>query len=84
VRFVRVKLSTNKDEILATSWLHKQQNTTDFFSEIYHLRWGVETRYALLKTRLELENFSGKTVTSVLQDFYATLYLTSLESLPLS
>jgi hypothetical protein len=81
VRFVRVRLSTGEDEILATSWLHEQPNPTDFFNEIYHLRWGVETRYALLKTRVELENFSGKTVTSVLPDFYATLYLTSLESI---
>ena len=81
VRLVRIKLSTGEYEVLATSWLHEQRYVTDFFKAVYHLRWGVETLYGLLKTRLELENFSGKTVTSILPDFYATLYLTSLESL---
>ena len=81
VRLVRIKLSTGEYEVLATAWLPEQRYVTDFFKAVYHLRWGVETRYGLLKTRLERENFSGKTVTSILPDFYATLYLTSLESL---
>jgi hypothetical protein len=36
VRFLRVRLSTGEYEILATSWLHEQQNPTAFFNEIYH------------------------------------------------
>ena len=81
MRLVRIKLSTEEYEVLATSLLKEQRYVTDFFKAVYHLRWGVETLYGLLKTRLELENFSGKTVTSSLPDFYATLYLMSLESL---
>jgi hypothetical protein len=80
VRFVRVKLSTGEYEVLVTSLLDKQVYPTEMFKELYHLRWGIETYYGLLKTRLELENFTGKTVESILQDFYATLYLTNLES----
>ncbi|MCK5524171.1 MAG: hypothetical protein KAI83_13655 [Thiomargarita sp.] len=34
-----------------------------------------------MKTRLNLENFSGKTAESVYQDFYSTIYLTGLESI---
>ena len=34
-----------------------------------------------MKTRLNLENFTGKTAESVYQDFYATVYLTGLESI---
>ncbi|MDM8565404.1 hypothetical protein QUF74_07100 [Candidatus Halobeggiatoa sp. HSG11] len=42
---------------------------------------GNEGFYAILKTRLNLENFSGKTVKSVYQDLYSTIYLTRLESI---
>lgn len=46
-----------------------------------HLRWGIETFYGLLKTRLELENFTGIGAEAVRQDFHATVYLSGLESL---
>ncbi|MGZ5585334.1 MAG: hypothetical protein ACXWE4_01530 [Methylobacter sp.] len=29
------------------------------FLELYRLGWGIETFYGLLKTRLELKNFTG-------------------------
>jgi len=44
-------------------------------------RWGVEGFYALIKDRLGIENFSGKTVEAVKQDFYSTLFITGLESI---
>lgn len=81
LRFVRVLLSTGEYEILVTSWLDEQCYPADMFKELYHLRWGIETFYGLLKTRLDLEHFTGKTVESVLQDIYSTLYLTTIESI---
>jgi len=81
LRFVRVLLSTGEYEILVTSLLDEQLYPADMFKELYHLRWEIETLYGLLKTRLELENFTGKTVESVLQDIYSTLYLTTIESI---
>jgi len=81
VRFVRVLLSTGEYEILVTSLLDEKRYPAEMFKEIYGLRWGVETYYGLLKTRLELENFTGKTVESVLQDLYSTIYLTNLETI---
>ncbi len=81
LRFFRVLLSTGEYEILVTSLLNEQLYPTEMFKELYHLRWGIETFYGLLKTRLELENFTGKTVESVLQDIYSTLYLTNIESI---
>lgn len=81
VRFVRVLLDTGEWEVLVTSLLNEQLYPTATFKELYHLRWGIETFYGILKTRLELENFSGLSVESVKQDFYATLYLTGLESI---
>jgi len=81
LRFVRVLLSTGEYEILVTSLLDDQRYPSEIFKELYHLRWGIETFYGLLKTRLELENFTGKTVESVLQDIYSTLYLSNIESI---
>jgi len=49
--------------------------------ELYHLRWGIEGLYALIKGRLNLENFTGKTALSVKQDFYATIFISGLESI---
>ena len=54
---------------------------TEEFKHLYYLRWGIETFYGILKTRLNLENFTGKTAESVYQDFYASVYLTGLESI---
>ena len=47
----------------------------DQAAQLYFKRWGIETAYDTLKSKFQLENFSGKTEVSVLQDFYATIYL---------
>jgi hypothetical protein len=47
---------------------------------LYHLRWGVECFFGVLKERLKMDNFTGKTVISVKQDFFATMFITGLES----
>lgn len=81
VRFVRVRLSTGEWEVRVTSLCDEVAYPTADFLEVYHWRWGVETFYGLLKTRLDLENFSGLGAEAVRQDFHATVYLTGLESL---
>ena len=81
VRFVRVRLSTGEWEVLVTSLCDEVAYPTADFLELYHWRWGVETFYGLLKSRLDLENFSGLGAEAVRQDFHATVYLTGLESL---
>jgi hypothetical protein len=81
VRFVRVRLSTGEYEVLVTSLRDESAYPNDDFLELYHLRWGVETFYGLLKSRLELENFTGTGAEAVKQDFHATVYLSGLESL---
>jgi len=45
------------------------------------LRWGIECIYGVIKERLKIDNFTGKTVISVKQDFYATIFLIGLESI---
>lgn len=81
VRFVRVRLSTGEWEVLVTSLLDETRYPTEGFLELYGLRWGLETFYGILKTRLDLENFTGLTAEAVRQDFHATVYLTGLEAI---
>ena len=80
VRFVRVMLTTGEAEILVSSLLDEHIYPSADFAELYRLRWGIETFYGILKTRLALENFTGQSVEAIKQDFYATIYLTGLES----
>jgi hypothetical protein len=47
---------------------------------VYGWRWREETFYGVLKTRLALENFTGKTAEAVRQDFHATVFITGVES----
>jgi len=81
VRFVRVVLETGENEVLVTSLVDEPTWATTEFKEIYWMRWGTEGFYGILKTRLELENFTGQTAESIYQDFHATVYLTGLESI---
>jgi hypothetical protein len=81
VRLVRVTLETGEYEVLVTLLSDEEVYPAEDFKKIYHKRWGVEGYYDILKTRLNLENFTGQTAESVYQDFYATVYLTGLESI---
>ncbi len=81
VRFVSLRLPTGELEVLATSLLDEQVYPTEEFLTVYHWRWGHETFYLMLKSRLELENFSGRTTEAVRQDVQASVLLANLESL---
>src|SRR5947208_3613273 len=80
VRFVSLRLPTGELEVLATSLLDEEQYPTKEFLTVYHWRWGHETFHLMLKGRLELENFSGRTVEAVQQDVQAAVLLANLES----
>lgn len=45
------------------------------------MRWGVETFFSIVKGRLCLENFTGKTSEAVKQDFWSTVFISNLETL---
>jgi hypothetical protein len=80
VRFVSLRLPNGDLEVLATSLLDEGLYPTEEFLQVYHWRWGHETFYLMLKGRLELENFSGRTVEAVQQDVQAAVLLANLES----
>lgn len=77
LRIVRVLLNSEEYEYLLTN--------TDFsiqeLNEIYRLRWGIETFYSFLKERMQIDNFSSRTVEGVLQDFYANLLTANMSLL---
>lgn len=81
VRFVRVKLATGESEVLVTSLLdtHKYKRTE--FKYAYGLRWGIETFYGTIKGRLNVDHFTGKSVESIKQDFYSTIFLSNIETI---
>jgi len=80
VRLVTLRLSTGELEVLATNLLDEQAYEVAALGELYHYRWGIETYYGLLKSRLDLENFTGRSLEAVRQDVYATIFLSNLES----
>jgi hypothetical protein len=80
VRFVSLRLPNGELEVLATSLLDAELYPTKEFLTVYHWRWGHETFHLMLKGRLELENFSGRTVEAVRQDVQAAVLLVNLES----
>jgi hypothetical protein len=81
VRLVRLRLANGDIEILVTDLVDEALYPTAEFGGLYHLRWGIETFYGRLKTRLGLENFSGLSPEAVKQDFYATVFITGLEAI---
>ena len=74
VRLIRVELSSGEIEVLATSLLDATRFPQAIFQELYHLRWPVEEDYKVMKSRLEVENWSGKSVQAVYQEFHAAVF----------
>lgn len=81
VRLGTVRLATGELEVLATNLLDATHYPTAALAELYHYRWGIETYYNLLKSRLDLENFSGTSSEAIRQDLYATIFLSNLETI---
>jgi len=77
-RLIKVILEDGTKEILCTSLLDTKEYPYEEFAELYHYRWSEEEAYKLLKSRAEVEAFSGKTAISVKQDFFAKVFLMSL------
>lgn len=77
-RLVKVELPNGEKEVLCTSLTDTEKYLHEEFETLYHYRWNEEEAYKLLKNRIELENFSGKTANAVKQDFHAKVFLMTL------
>jgi len=80
LRLVRVDLP-NDVEVLMTNLMDKEVHDANIFKSLYHLRWGIEENYKRLKQWVEIENYSGKSVLSVKQDFYAKIVASNLTAI---
>ena len=80
LRLVRVELPSGQVEILVSSLTDQQAYPTSIFADLYHQRWGVEEDYKVLKSRLNIENYSSLSVEGILQDLHAKLLTKNLAS----
>ena len=75
VRVLKFKLSSRETEMLITN-LPDRRMGIKAFKTLYFKRWPVETKYDEIKNKIELENMSGRTINSVMQDFYVSMFMT--------
>lgn len=80
VRLIRVRTASGLEEILLTSLLNRRLFPDNLFPDLYHLRWGIEGCFRDLKSRFQLENFSGLSSWAVEQDFAATVLAFNLRA----
>ena len=80
LRLIRIQ-NGDKVQVLITSLIDTKRYPIEIFYDLYHSRWPVEEDYKFIKCRMELENFSGKSVLSVYQDFHAKIFTKNLVSI---
>jgi hypothetical protein len=80
VRFVSIRLPDGQLEVLATNMLDPKRYPIEAFGPLHHMRWGEESYYEVIQNRLGLENFTGRSVEAVRQDFHAAIFLSNLET----
>lgn len=81
VRLIKQVSRSGEIRVYATSLLDENQYSKRCIINLYKKRWGVEEAYKILKARLDVVHFSGKTIQAVQQDFYAKVFLISLTAI---
>jgi hypothetical protein len=81
LRLIRIELENGETEILITSLVDTEKYPPEIFLDLYHHRWPVEEDYKVMKCRIEIENFTGKSVLSVYQDFHARIFSKNLTAM---
>lgn len=79
VRLIKVVLPTGTTEVLATSIMNSGW-TENTFKELYNLRWQTEENYKVIKCRIRVEKFIGKSVLAVRQEFHARMFMLNITS----
>ena len=77
LRVINYVLPTGEVEKLVTN-IFDASFSVAVFGELYGLRWGVETCFRSLKSRLQIENFSSAKRELILQDFFASVFVYNL------
>jgi len=77
LRVLKFRLDGGEEETLLTD-LQEKKIGIKAFKALYFKRWPIETKYDQVKNKLEIENFSGRLVDNIRQDFYAIMVLTNI------
>lgn len=81
VRLVRIDLDNGELIVLATSLLDTLAFPYPLFQDLSLHRWPIETDYRHMKIRLEVENWTGLTVSAIYQDFHASVFTKNLTAI---
>ena len=77
VRLIKRTGKNGEVQVFCTSLLDDEKYNRKSIINLYHQRWNIEEAYKFIKTRLDVEDWSGKKAITVKQDFFAkTLLLT--------
>lgn len=80
IRLVKKVNKKGEIKVFATSLLDSTNFSRTSIINLYKQRWQIEEAYKLIKARLEVANFSGKSLASVQQDFYAKTFMLSFSA----
>jgi hypothetical protein len=81
LRLIKVFLDNGEIELLATSLIDEKVYPVEIFKELYFRRWGIETNYDHLKNHIEIANFTGYSPQIIKQDFFASLFISNIQSI---
>ena len=76
-----IKDTTGEDSQIFISNLFGQHQDAAYHQNLYKKRWDIETKYGELKTRIRVENFSGKNPLAIRQELYAAMFISNLSAL---
>ena len=77
-RLTKVELDGGEIEILLLSLIDEHKISVADTKDLYWKRWPIENTYKTFKTKVCIENFSGKTENAVMQDFYVKIFIMNL------
>ena len=80
VRVIKFLLPSGQEETLITNITDRRMKQKAF-KELYFKRWPIETKYAEIKDKLEVENFSGRTINAIMQDFFISMYVSNMAAI---
>lgn len=71
-RIIKTKIKKEIEEHLSTNLSEEELNEKEA-RNIYFTRWKIEKSFDIIKNKINLENFSTKTVVGIEQEFYAQM-----------
>lgn len=78
LRLTKIELATKEIEYIVTNIEDIKYSE---MKELYFKRWKIEINYDLLKNKIGIENFSGRSEITIYQDYYARILNANIGSL---